>query len=203
MRRIDARTGKVVGRFSVSPLRVANVTNVVADAKQIWLVTGDNDAFRIDPRTKKIVVQLRLPAGGEVSMALSGGSLWIAQAGIRRLTRIDTHANRIGARPLMRVKLADGFSFPHLWDGGDGSLWLQPGPRPRIKLDPHTGAPLKTITLPLKGRTIFGRSTGCRSCPQGIGGVAVGFGSTWVAQWPAGALPSAARRGGMVYRLTP
>ena len=71
MRRIDARTGRVVGRFPVSRRRVVAVTNVVADAKQIWLVTGDNDVFRIDPLTKKIVAELRLRGGGEVSMALS------------------------------------------------------------------------------------------------------------------------------------
>jgi hypothetical protein len=115
MRRIDARTGRVVGQFPVSRRRVIAVTNVIADAKQIWLVTGDNGLFRIDPRTKKIVAELRLTGGGEVSIALSGDSLWIAQTGIRRLTRIDTRANRIGARVPVQVKLADALLFPHLW----------------------------------------------------------------------------------------
>jgi YVTN family beta-propeller protein len=186
MRRIDARSGRVVARLPVSRRRVVAVTNVVADAKQIWLATGDNGLFRIDPRTKKIVAELRLTGGGEVSMALSGGPLWIAQTGIRRLTRIDTRANRIRARVPLRVKLADRFLFPHLWDGGDGSLWFQPGPASRVKFDPRTGVPLKTITLPLKGpRTVWG-----------IGGVAIGFGSTWIGQWHG-------RRDGSVFRLTP
>ena len=118
-------------------------------------------------------------------MALTRGSLWIAQAGIRRLTRIDTRANRIAARPPLQVKLVDAWLFPHLWDGGDGSLWLQAGPRSRVRLDPRTGAALKTITLPLKGsRTI-----------SLIGGVAVGFGSTWIAEWRV-------RSDGLVFRVT-
>jgi hypothetical protein len=101
------------------------------------------------------------------------------------LTRIDTRANRIGARVPVRVKLADPAMFTYLWDGGDRSMWLRLGPGSRVKLDPRTGTPLKTITLPLKG-------------PQrvyGIGGVVVGFGSTWIAQWPG-------RRDGLVFRLT-
>ncbi len=121
MRRIDARTGRVVGQFPVSRRRLIAVTNVIADAKQIWLVTGDNGLFRIDPRTKKIVAELHLTGGGEVSIALSGDSLWIAQTGIRRLTRIDTRANRIGARVPVQVKLADAVLFPHLWDGETGA----------------------------------------------------------------------------------
>jgi len=186
MRRIDARTGRVVGRFPVSRRRVIAVTNVVADAKQIWLVTGDDDVFRIDQRTKKIVAELRLTGGGEVSMALAGDSLWIAQTGIRWLTRIDTRTNRIGARVSMRFNLGGPYFFPHLWDGGDGSLWLQPGPALRVKLGPRTGAPLRTIAVPLKGpQTIWG-----------IGGVAIGFGSTWIGQWPG-------RRDGSVFRSRP
>jgi streptogramin lyase len=186
MRRIDVRTGKVVGRFSVSKRRVVAVTNVIANAKQIWLVTGDNDVFRIDPRTKKLVAGLRLTGGGEVSMALVRDSLWIAQTGIRRLTRIDTRANRFPGHVPLQVKLANALLFPHLWTGGDGSLWLQPGPGSRVKLDPRTGAPLKTITVPVRGpQTVWG-----------IGGVAVGFGSTWIAQWPG-------RRVGSIFRLTP
>jgi hypothetical protein len=186
MRRIDARTGRVVGQFLVSKRRVGAVTNVIADAKQIWLVTGDNDVFGIDPRTKKVVAALRLTGRGEVSMALMRNSLWIAQTGIRRLTRIDTRANRFPASVPLHVKLANRFLFPHLWDGGDGSLWLQPGPGSRVKLNAETGAPLKTITVPVKGpRTVWG-----------IGGVAIGFGSTWIAQWPG-------RRDGSVFRLRP
>jgi sugar lactone lactonase YvrE len=183
MRRIDARTGRVVSRFPVSTRRVVAVANVVADANQIWLVTADNGLFRIDPRTRKIVAQVGLTGGGEVSMALSGDSLWVAQTGIRRLTQIDTRANRIGARISIRLRLAS-FFFPRVWDGGDGSLWFQPGPASHIRFDPDTGAPLKTITLPLRGpHTIWG-----------IGGVAVGFGSTWVAEWPG-------RRDGSIFRV--
>jgi hypothetical protein len=159
---------------------------VVADAKQIWLVTGDNDVFRIDPRTKMIVAELQLTGGGEVSVALVRNSLWIAQTGFRRLTRIDTRTNRFPASVPLHLKLANGFVFPHLWAGGDGSLWLQPGPGSRVELDPRTGAPLKTITVPVRGaRKIWG-----------IGGVAVGFGSTWIAQWPGW-------RDGSVFRSTP
>ncbi len=102
------------------------------------------------------------------------------------MARIDTRTNRIGARVPVQIKLTDAPLRPHLWDGGDRSIWLQPEPGSRVKLDPRTGAPLKTITLPLKGRLK----------DYGIGGVAVGFGSTWIAQWP--------RAGdGSVFRLTP
>jgi YVTN family beta-propeller protein len=186
MRRIDARTGRVVGRFVVSTRRVVAVTNVVADAKQIWLVTADNGVFRIDPRTKKIVAAPRLAGGGEVSMALMRNSLWIAQTGSRRLTRIDTRAIGFPARVPLHVKLANRFAFPHLWAAEDGTLWLQPGPGSRVKLDPRTGAPLKTITVPVRRTQKI----------WGIGGVAVGFGSTWIAQWPGW-------RDGSVFRLTP
>jgi serine/threonine protein kinase len=111
--RIDARTGKVVGRFEVrgDPGGVNTGGAVYADGS-LWLAHGEN-VVRADPRTGR--VSHRFPAPSRW-LVFADGAIWAGEPGSGRVWKIDPVANRISARQKLHGWLSD------LAVGG-GSVW--------------------------------------------------------------------------------
>jgi predicted Ser/Thr protein kinase len=111
--RIDARTGKIAGRFEVhgDSGGVNTGAAVYADGS-LWLAHGDN-VVRADPRTGRL--SHRFPAPSRW-LVLADGAVWAGDPGSGRVWKIDPTANTISAHQKLHGWLSD------LAVGG-GSVW--------------------------------------------------------------------------------
>ena len=115
--RIDARTGKIAGRFEVrgDPNGV-NGGGVYADGS-LWLARYDA-VVRVDPQTGRVVH--RFPAASRM-LVFADGAIWAAEPTSGRVWKIDPVANRIVHQAKLHGWLSD------LAVGG-GSVWAPVSP---------------------------------------------------------------------------
>jgi tRNA A-37 threonylcarbamoyl transferase component Bud32 len=107
---IDARTGKVVRRITLSEGGVG--PGIAYGAGSLWLAHG-SEVVRVDPRTGKILHRLTATSWW---LVFADGAVWAATAGDGRVWKIDPVENRIAARTKLHGWLSD------LAVGG-GSVW--------------------------------------------------------------------------------
>ncbi len=110
--RIDARTGKISGRFDLGKRGGANTGGVAYGDGTLWLAQ-DRGVARLDPRTVRVVHRFHAPAR---LLVFADGAVWAATPGDGRVTKIDPVENRIAARTKLHGWLSD------LAVGG-GSVW--------------------------------------------------------------------------------
>jgi ABC-type transport system substrate-binding protein len=109
--RLDARTGKVVGRLT---LRDGGIGPGIAyGAGSLWLAHG-SEVLRLDPRTGQVLHRFRAASWW---LVFADGAVWTATAGDGRVSKIDPVENRIAARTKLHGWLSD------LAVGG-GSVWV-------------------------------------------------------------------------------
>ena len=100
--RIDARTGKISGRFSVSggPGR-----GIAYGDGSLWLARGGAVA-RVDPQSRRVMK--RFPIPDEVSwVVFAEGAVWAANSVTGVVAKIDPLANRITATAKLRSWISD------------------------------------------------------------------------------------------------
>jgi streptogramin lyase len=153
LRRVDARTARVVDRIRVPGVR--NTVVGLAAGGSLWLTSVDHFqpvVERIDPSTGRLVARLRPFASDALVRGIgsAGPALWVAAAASRgpTLVRIDMRTNRI-TRRLTPALTGNRDAFPALLAPGDGTLWLQTGPGAISRIDPMSGKRLTQLTLPL------------------------------------------------------
>lgn len=153
LRRVDARTGRVVAKVRVPGIRDSVIG--LAARGSLWLTSVNHFrpvVDRIDPGSGKILASFH-PFGGDAivrGVGSVGPSLWVSTAASSGPTvvRIDMRTNRITRE--LRPKIAGNpDAFPAVLAPGDGTLWLQTSPASIARIDPTSGRRLAQLTLPL------------------------------------------------------
>jgi len=114
--RIDLATGRTVATITVrrAPLDVA------ATPGAVWVTNsgggGDNVA-RIDPQTNQVVGRPTVTGASPQSLAVGGGSVWVANHDAGTVTRIDRASGRVVADIPVP-------SAPHRVAYGAGAAWV-------------------------------------------------------------------------------
>lgn len=211
--RIDPEAGKVEAVIDVDTTG-GGLGGPAKAAGAMWVAGEDRWLLRIDPRTNRARKVLRLPAAtvpcpGQLTAA--GTDLWMAwECGDERILRIDPRRGRIAAT----IRVRDDFATWTATDGrrvwaltqsgslleldrdrvgreaqvadngsgvfyGEGALWVRAGASKLIRVDPKTLKAGRTHALP--------------EAQVPGGGVAVGGGAVWAANFAEGT----------VYRLRP
>jgi tRNA A-37 threonylcarbamoyl transferase component Bud32 len=111
--KLDARNGKVAGRFEVRGDPTGwNAGGAAYAAGSLWLARG-NGVARIDPQTGR--VQHRFPAASRW-LVFADGAIWAAEPASGHVWKIDPATNRI----VQRTKLHGWLSSLAV---GGGSVW--------------------------------------------------------------------------------
>jgi len=169
--RLDPASNKVMAKIPVGALPTA----VALTPGAVWVANGGGDRngriegpsiSRIDPATNAVVATIELGpaaiASFSTSVAAGAGSIWAGVSGLRAVVRIDPATNKIVAK--VHVSLVP---CGHLTADQRG-VWASAGncaPAPGIaRIDPGTNRQTRTV----KGEL----------APIGV---ALGFGSLWVA----------------------
>jgi YVTN family beta-propeller protein len=137
--RIDLATGRTAATITVrrGPLDLAVTPGAV------WAPNagaGGDSVARIDPRTNRLVGRPVRTGASPQSLAVGGGSLWVANHDARTVTRIDPASGKVVA------DIPVG-SEPHRVAYGAGAAWVGNWHDNSVScIDPHTnrvvGAPI-------------------------------------------------------------
>jgi YVTN family beta-propeller protein len=184
---------------------------VAAGNGGVWVSNpSDNTVTRIDPRTTKVVATI--PVGPQpVELAASPGAVWVSNDGGPSVSRIDPATNQVVAT--IRVGPAESCCSGHMAvTTGAGAVWVSvPNLNALVRIDPTTNAVAATIRLPgspygflvADGHAVWAASAHAGSVIWRIDprsnrqtgtvtgqliapiGLALGFGSLWVADLDA------------------
>ncbi len=199
--RIDPKLNAIVARIKVRPTEAAAAGNGA-----VWLShPSENLVTRIDPRTNKVTMTIHVgpqPSG----IAVSPGAVWVANAGGPSLSRIDPATNRVAAT--IRVGPARACCSEHMSvTTSDGAVWVGvPNGNAIVRVDPETNRATATVKLHFTPcgflaadetavwsaaatcGDVVGRIDARTNAPSGsvknephAVGVALGFGSVWLA----------------------
>jgi YVTN family beta-propeller protein len=154
--RIDPATGRTVATIRVrrAPLDIA------ATPGAVWVTNsgGGHGVTRIDPRTNRPTGRPIVTGAGPLSLAVGGGSLWVANHDARTVTRIDQASGKVMADIPVP-------SEPHRVAYGAGAAWVGNWHDNSVsRIDPATN---RVVGSPI---------------PVGVhaGNLAVGVGGVWV-----------------------
>jgi len=155
--RINPQTGAIVAAIKVArgPMSLA------LTPENVWVVnfglSGDT-VTRIDPKTNQIAGELIKTGSAPISIAVGGGSVWVANHDAHTITRIDPTTHQV-------VATIPVPSEPHRVAYGEGAVWVSNWHANSIsRIDPATNQ--------VAGEPI----------PIGFhaGNIAAGYGSVWV-----------------------
>jgi ABC-type transport system substrate-binding protein/predicted Ser/Thr protein kinase len=111
--RLNARTGRVAGRFEIrGDASDSNADGVVYANGSLWISRGTS-VVRVDPRTGRVVHRLAAPAR---YLLHADGAIWAGEPGSGRIWKIDPATNRVVQHQKLHGWLSD------LAVGG-GSVW--------------------------------------------------------------------------------
>jgi YVTN family beta-propeller protein len=155
--RVDLATGRSVATIKVrrAPLDVA------ATPGAVWVTNsggGGDSVARIDPETNRIAGRPVRTGASPQSLAVGGGSLWVANHDARTVTRIDQASGKVVADIPVP-------SEPHRVAYGAGAAWVGNWHDNSVsRIDPATN---RVVGSPI---------------PNGFraGNLAVGAGGVWV-----------------------
>jgi YVTN family beta-propeller protein len=156
--RIDLASGRMVATIKVrrGPLDLA------ATPGAVWVPNsggGGDSVARIDPRTNRVAGRPVRTGASPQSLAVGGGSLWVANHDARTVTRIDPASGKVVADIPVP-------SEPHRVAWGGGAAWVGNWHDNSVsRIDPHTN---RVVGSPI---------------PIGshhAGNLVVGAGSVWV-----------------------
>jgi YVTN family beta-propeller protein len=129
----------------------------------VWVADEhEGSVTRVDPKTNRVVATIPIgppgPAGPQIMTAGPGG-VWVDVDNMDEVVRIDAATNSVGLRvPLDGPVASDG---KEVWIGVDSGL---NGLAEVVRIDPVSGKVITKVYLDT----------------EGIGGLAIGFGSVWV-----------------------
>lgn len=137
LRKIDARTGRVLGRWPVAGFQ-SGVP--LAAAGSVWVPSAAEQLVRFDPGPR--TVDARIPVQG-AKIAFAYLSLWETTRS-HRLDRIDIRKNKI----IQSIRLAPGANN---WDDelavGEGAVWVGVADKAMlVRIDPQTNERVALIT---------------------------------------------------------
>ena len=175
----------------------------------VWVThTTDNTVSRIDPRTNAVIATIKVgPQPRQV--AVSRGAVWVANGGGPSVSRIDPSTNNVVAT--IRLGPASAASELLSVTAGGGAVWVGvPNLNAVVRIDPATNAVVSTIRvgqpcgfLAAGGNAVWAAGAHCgnyvtRISPHSnrrVGqvkgyllapiGLALGFGSLWIADLDA------------------
>jgi YVTN family beta-propeller protein len=114
--RIDLATGRTVATIAVgrAPLDIA------VTPRAVWVTNaggGGDSVARIDPQTNRLAGRPVRTGASPQSLAVGGGSLWVANHDARTVTRIDLASGKVVANIPVP-------SEPHRVAYGGGAAWV-------------------------------------------------------------------------------
>jgi len=198
-------------RHNACPEFPASCGAAAAGNGAVWLSNpSDNTVSRIDPATNDVVATI--PVGPQpVELAVSPGAVWVSNDAGPSVSRIDPATNRVVAT--IRVGAASGCCAGHMAiTAGGGAVWVGvPNLNRVVRIDPATNAIAARVRLsgqPYGGVAANARAVWAASAHDGsviwrinpranksVGtvkgpleapiGLALGFGSLWVADLDA------------------
>jgi YVTN family beta-propeller protein len=204
--RIDPIRNRVVARINVSPGEQA-----AAGEGAVWLShPQENTVSRIDPKTNKVSATIDVPWQPS-GVAVSPGAVWIAATGGPSVARIDPATNRVVATIRVGPNRECCGERMNLTAGPD-AVWVANSPGRRIvRIDPRTNKVVDSFKLGhfmpcgflVAGRSVLWSagavctSTVARIDPRAkrvtaelaephAVGIALAFGSLWVAVFETG-----------------
>ena len=182
--RVDPKTARVTGQITV---RAVAFTQLAAAAGgSLWLTQKNatsSGLYRVDPATGRVVAHVQpFPStAGVRAVVVAGKALWVSIAaesippGRPTVFRVDTDTNRVTAKLAPKVT-GNIDTFPAVMAAGNGTIWLQTTPRALRQIDPTSGASIRTLAIPLRGKRPLG--------DYWMSQIAAGFGSNWITIWP-------------------
>jgi streptogramin lyase len=93
--KLDPRTGKPIGRFSVG----GNPRTMGAGLGSIWVADSTGTVSKVDPDTGAVPGPLRVGAG-PTSITTGFGKVWVANRGDETISRIDPVTNDVSEIPV-------------------------------------------------------------------------------------------------------
>jgi virginiamycin B lyase len=170
--RIDPATNSVTGTIQVGP----QPDGIAVSPGAVWVVNrGDPSVSRIDPATNQVVATIRIGprdacCSEHIALTVGGGAVWGTVPKLGAVVRIDPVTNRVTARIRLRAQSGQpcGFAVADrraVWLAGDHCASVI------TRINPRTNKPT--------GRVLEAAS------PIGL---ALGFGSLWVADLDAKAI---------------
>jgi virginiamycin B lyase len=199
--RIDPKRNAVVARIKVGRSEAA-----AAGEGAVWITHPlANTVTRIDPATNAVAATIRAgpqPAG----IAVSDGAVWVVNAGGPSVSRIDPSTNRVVATVRVGPRRACCAEHTQATTGG-GAVWIAvPNANRVVRLDPATNRVAATVTVPsppcgflaADKTAVWSAAASCGELVSRIDartnrpsgtvkdephpvGLALGFGSLWVA----------------------
>jgi len=213
--RIDPDRNATAARIKIKltnacPAEAPGCGEVAAGDGAVWVTHAiDNTVSRIDPRTNAVTATIKVGSHPR-AVAVSPGAIWVANGGGPTVSRIDPLRNRVVAT--IRVGTARDASQLIGLTARAGAVWVGvPNRKAVVRIDPGTNAVVSTIHLsaepcgflaankdavwaagahcgnhvarinPRSNRQA-GQVKGALSAPIGL---ALGFGSLWVADLDA------------------
>lgn len=156
--RVDAKEAKVVATIPVGP---ANSEGGIACSKDaVWLATGTagDKVVRIDPKTNKVVAEVKVPEGS-YTVDFGEGAIWVTSTKGSVVSRIDPKKNKVTDTIQVGPQ-------PRFQTVGEGFVWtLNQGDGTVSKIDPKTRKTLANIQVGI---------------PGGGGEISAGGGAVWI-----------------------
>jgi virginiamycin B lyase len=141
--RVNAVTGARQATVAAGP--ADSEGGIAVGAGSVWIVTSKaSDLTRIDPKTDKVVAQIRIPAGS-FNPAYANGSIWVSSTAGGTLVRVNPTTNQVvGQTPVGPM--------PRFLTVGDGSIWvLNQGDGTIARVDAITGKRMALIAAGIPG----------------------------------------------------
>ncbi len=181
--RVDSHTNRETATIKVGP----GPQGIAASPGAVWVAnSGGPTISRIDPATNQVVATIRVgpysAASDRMSVTASGRTVWVGVSGLNAIVRIDATTNKVVAR------IHTAPSCGPLAVSKD-AVWLAGA---------HCGAQITRID-PHANR-VNGKVKGKLSAPIGL---ALAFGSLWVADLDAKTIDRVDTRSGRIVGRLP
>ena len=138
LHRVDRRTGASTVR------RTPPVERIAAGAGQVWALSFGRRGprlLRLDPSNGAVMKSIDVPATGAGGLAVGGDAVWLTDAPLGTLWRVDT-----GGQPVVRpIQLEEGVDAVAV---GAGAVWASNSLAGTVTpIDPETNRPGRKITV--------------------------------------------------------
>ncbi len=207
LQRIDAAENKVVARIRLQG-RGGAINGLAAGAGYVWAAEDSGSVYQIDPRTNRIETRIRVLRSGcgpSGNLTFAAGSIWYACWDQPFVWRIDAASRDIESK--IRVGPMAGSPSP-----GKGAVWIPlMSTGVVVAVDPATDRPRKRLRVAdqveqvrVMGGDMWVRASDTEllhvdlkkmkvsdryelpPAPIPGGGLALGFGSVWAANFGEG-----------------
>jgi virginiamycin B lyase len=178
--RIDPQTNSVIATIPVGPHPV----ELAVSPGAVWVSDdGGPSVSRIDPATNHVVATIRLgPASaccaGHMGVTAGGGAVWVGVANMNTVVRIDPATNAVAARIRLSGQPYGGLA------ADEYAVWAASAHAGSViwRIDPHSNRRTGTVRGELMAPI----------------GLALGFGSLWVADLDAKTIDRVNPRNGRI-----